>query len=148
LDRSIETQNGRNAYVQGHIDDLDKQIAEIRELQKKKAELLARMRVIQQLQGNRPVIVRVFDEVVRTLSKGVHFRELTMAANSLAVKGTAESNNRISSLMRNLDQSEWFATPNLKSIKEDPQNSDYGEQASTFDLTFVQINPNAKADEE
>ena len=68
LDQSIENQESRNDYVQGHIDDLDKQIAEIRELKKKKDELLARMRVIQQLQGNRPVIVRVFDEIVRTVS--------------------------------------------------------------------------------
>ena len=148
LDRSVESQDSRNAYIEGHIAELDKQIAEISELKKKKEELLARMRVIQQLQGNRPVIVRVFDELVRTLSKGVHYRELTMAANNLAVKGTAESNNRISSLMRNLDNSEWFDAPNLKSIKEDPTNSDYGEQASTFDLTFVQVNPNLEADEE
>ena len=148
FDRAVEAQDERNAYLQTHIDELDKQIAEIRELRKKKQELLAHMQVIQQLQGNRPVIVRVFDEVVRTLSKGVHYRELTMQNSNLTVQGTAESNNRISSLMRNLDQSEWFAQPNLKSIKEDPQNSDYGEQASTFDLTFVQVNPNAKADEE
>jgi type IV pilus assembly protein PilN len=106
------------------------------------------MRVIQELQGNRPVIVRIFDELVRTLSKGVHYRELSMVGTTLAVQGTAESNNRISSLMRNLDESDWFSGPNLKSIKEDPTNSDYGEQASTFDLTFVQVNPNRVAEEE
>ena len=44
--------------------------------------------------------------------------------------------------------SDWFAEPNLKSIKEDPTNSDYGEQASTFELGFVQENPNNKSDEE
>ena len=142
LDRSLEHQNERNHFLQGHIDDLDKQIAEISNLRKTKEELLSRMRVIQQLQGNRPVIVRIFDEMVRTLSKGVHYRELAMVGPQLAVHGTAESNNRISSLMRNLDESEWFAEPNLKSIKEDPANPDYGEQASTFDLTFVQVNPN------
>ena len=148
LDRSVEQQNGRNQFLQRHIDDLDKQIAEIRDLRKTKEELLSRMRVIQELQGNRPVIVRVFDEIVRTLSKGVHYRELSMTGPQLAVKGTAESNNRISSLMRNLDESAWFAQPNLKTIKEDPKNSDYGEQASTFDLTFVQVNPNAATEEQ
>ena len=51
-------------------------------------------------------------------------------------------NNRISALMRNLNDSDWFAEPNLKSIKEDPANPDYGEKASTFDLTFAQVNPN------
>ena len=148
LDRSVEEQNSRNQFLQRHIDDLDKQIAEIRDLRKTKEELLSRMRVIQELQGNRPVIVRIFDEMVRTLSKGVHYRQLTMNETQLSVQGTAESNNRISSLMRNHDESEWFADPNLKSIKEDPTNSDYGEQASTFDLTFVQVNPNATAEEE
>ena len=62
--------------------------------------------------------------------------------------GVAESNNRISALMRNLDGSDWFAAPNLRSIKEDPTNSDYGEQASTFDLSFVQTNPNKVKEED
>ena len=148
LDRSVEAQADRNDYVQVHIDDLDRKIAEIKNLRKKKDELLARMQVIQQLQGNRPVIVRVFDEMVRTLSRGVHYRELTMEGKSLSVKGAAESNNRISALMRNLDDSDWFAEPNLKSIKEDPKNSNYGEQASRFDRTFVQVSPGDEAGEE
>ena len=61
----------------------------------------------------------------------------------LTVEGAAESNNRISSLMRNLDGSDWFADPNLKSIKEDDKSSDYSGQASNFNLTFMQVNPNA-----
>ena len=117
-------------------------------LRKQREDLLARMRVINELQGNRPVIVRVFDEMVQTLAKGVHYKKLIMAANMLTVEGVAESNNRISALMRNLDGSEWFAQPNLKGIKEDPENSDYGEQASTFDLSFIQTNPNKPAEED
>ncbi|MCZ6710794.1 MAG: PilN domain-containing protein [Gammaproteobacteria bacterium] len=148
LDRAVEQQNGRNQFLQRHIDDLDRQIAEIRDLRKTKDELLSRMQVIQELQGNRPVIVRVFDEIVRTLAKGVHYRELSMVETKLSVHGTAESNNRISSLMRALDKSDWFAQPNLTTIKEDPTNSDYGEQASTFDLTFVQVNPNLQVEGE
>mgnify|MGYP001086919166 CR=1 FL=1 len=45
--------------------------------------------------------------------------------------------------MRNLDASDLFASPNLKSIKEDPENEHYGAQASVFNLTFIQTNPNA-----
>lgn len=142
LDGRIENQEGRNAFLEKEIAVLDEKIAEIQALQRKREELLARMRVIQELQGNRPVIVRVFDELVRTLAKGVHFRELKMQGTTLTVAGVAESNNRISSLMRNLDNSDWFASPNLKTIKEDPENSDYGSQASTFNLTFVQTSPN------
>jgi type IV pilus assembly protein PilN len=146
LDGRIENQEDRNAYLEREIAVLDEKIAEIQALQKKREELLARMRVIQELQGNRPVIVRVFDELVRTLAKGVHFRELTMQGTTLSVAGVAESNNRISSLMRNLDNSDWFASPNLKTIKEDPENSNYGSQASTFNLTFVQTSPKENGD--
>lgn len=147
LNGQIEAQEARNSVLETEIAELDRKIAEIQDLQKTRDELLARMRVIQELQGNRPVIVRVFDELVRTLAKGVHFRTLKMEGNRLTLDGVAESNNRISTLMRNLDNSDWFASPNLKTIKEDPQNPDYGAQASTFNLTFVQANPNKGADE-
>ena len=148
LDNSITGQEGRNKFMQTKIKVLDERIAEIRELRNQREDLLARMRVIQELQGNRPVIVRVFDQVVQTLAKGVHYRAVKYTGTSLDVDGVAESNNRISALMRNIDGSEWFTQPNLKGIKEDPTNSDYGEQASTFNLSFVQINPNAKKEED
>ena len=148
LDNSIGNQNQRNERLERGINRLDSKIAEIRTLRKERQDLLERMQVIQELQGNRPVIVRVFDEMVQTLAKGVHYRKLEMQGVELAVSGIAESNNRISALMRSLDGSEWFTEPNLKSIKEDPTNSDYGEQASTFELVFVQENPNNKSVEE
>jgi type IV pilus assembly protein PilN len=148
LDGNIDHQNQRNKFLQGKITELDAKIQEIALLEKQRDDLQERMELIQELQGNRPVIVRVFDELVRTLSKGVHYQKLTMAAGGLSVEGTAESNNRISSLMRNLDESEWFESPNLRSIKEDPENSEYGAQASTFDLTFTQHNPLADEEEE
>lgn len=148
LDNEIEGQQGRNTFLTGKIKILDEKIAEIKMLRKQREDLLARMRVINELQGNRPVIVRVFDEVVQTLAKGVHYQKLEYQGNMLSVAGVAESNNRISALMRNLDSSDWFTQPNLKSIKEDPQNSDYGEQASTFDLSFLQTNPKQRTEEE
>lgn len=141
LDNNIEYQDARNAFLQKEITALDRRIAEIVALQKEKKELLARMEVIQQLQGNRPIIVHVFDQLVRTLSKGLHFRNLEMSDDQLTIAGTAESNNRISGLMRNLDDSDWFTAPNLRSIKEDPSNINYGAQASNFDLTFTRTNP-------
>lgn len=147
LDSSIDNQNDRNQFLKTKIAALDAKIVEIQALQKEKKELLARMQVIQDLQGNRPVIVRVFDEIVRTLSKGVHYRSLEFTGKSFKVEGSAESNNRISALMRNLDNSDWFSAPNLRSIKEDTKNTSYGAQASTFDLTFVQVNPNADESE-
>jgi type IV pilus assembly protein PilN len=148
LDTAVENQDGRNRFLQSKITLLDGKIAEIQMLRKQREDLLARMQVINELQGNRPVIVRVFDEVVQTLAKGVHYKQLQLEGKTLSVSGIAESNNRISALMRNLDASDWFKQPNLKGIKEDPTNSDYGEQASTFDLSFAQSNPNSTPEED
>lgn len=130
---AIENQQGRNNYLQGQIDELSLQVDEIKELEKKKQELLDRMKVIQALQGNRPIIVRIFDELVRTLPDGVFYSELSRANNVVQLRGIAESNNRISSLMRKIDKSEWFTNPNLTSVTAD---TDFGEQASEFGLSF------------
>ena len=140
----IEEQQARNTYLRGEIAKLDERIAEIRDLQQRRQELLARMQVIQDLQGNRPVIVRIFDQLVRTLSKGVFYEQLALAGTQVTATGVAESNNRVSELMRNVDASEWFTNPNLRGLQEAP---DYGDQASIFDLTFQQTLPN-RGDEE
>lgn len=145
VNNGIEEQQARNAYIRSEITVLDTRIAEIRDLQRRRQELLARMQVIQDLQGNRPVIVRIFDQLVRTLSKGIFYGDLVVAGTTVTVTGVAESNNRISELMRNLDASEWFTDPNLRGLREAP---DYGDQASQFDLSFEQTLPNRSAEEE
>lgn len=138
---AVSGQQGRNNYLQRNIDELSEQVKEIKELEKKKQELLDRMKVIQELQGNRPVIVRIFDELVRTLPDGVFYNDLDRAGNKITLKGIAESNNRISSLMRNLDKSEWFEDPNLTSVQAKPE---FGEQASEFGLSFKISTPSAE----
>ena len=70
--------------------------------------------------------MRVFDELVRTLSKGVHYEKLEMASGQPEGRRNRRIQQPDFSLMRNLDESEWFESPNLRSIKEDPENSDYG----------------------
>ena len=130
---AISGQEGRNTYLQKNIDELSLQVKEIQELEKKKQELLDRMKVIQELQGNRPIIVRIFDELVRSLPDGVFYNDLDRIGPIINLKGIAESNNRISSLMRNLDKSQWFENPNLNSVKANP---DFGDQASEFGLSF------------
>ena len=130
---AIDGQRGRNNYLQQQITELDLQVKEIRDLEKKKQELLDRMKVIQELQGNRPIIVRIFDELVRTLPDGVFYNKLNRNGSVISLTGIAESNNRISSLMRQVDKSEWFAEPNLTAVEAQPN---FGEQASKFNLSF------------
>ncbi len=128
----INHQQERNAYLQSSITKLTEQVTEISELETRREDLLDRMKIIQDLQGNRPVIVRVFDELVRTVPDGLYYNELSRKGDNVAIEGVAESSNRVSSLMRRLDSSDWFSGPNLTGVKA---NANYGDQGSDFELT-------------
>ena len=140
----IQTQNDRNSYLSQNIQELDKQVEAIRELQKKRTQLLDRMKVIQELQGNRPIIVRILDQLVRTVPDGVFYTELRSTEKSISIKGIAESNNRVSSLMRRLDGSDWFTNPNLDGVRAEPT---FGDQATNFNMTVQLQLPNAGEEE-
>ena len=132
VNAQIDYQQSRNQHLRTHIALLDQEVAEIRDLQRKRSQLIERMRVIQALQGNRPVIVRLLDQLVRTVPDGVFYTSLETKANVVSIEGVAESNNRVSSLMRRLDASDWLENPNLDAVQAAPE---YGEQATTFKLT-------------
>lgn len=142
-DRSVNSaiayQESRNAFVNTEIRRVDKKIKEIKSLQSKRERLLARMRVIQALQGNRPLIVRLFDEIVNTLPGGVHYTSLTRKGDGLSINGTAESNTKVSALLRQLDKSVRLKNPRLAGVKANPR---YGEQANDFNLAVVRTSPN------
>lgn len=89
------------------------------------------MRVIQDLQGNRSEIVKVFDELVRAIPDGVYLASFELTGDRVTMSGYAESNNRISALMRNLDTSKKYEESNLTKVEQD---STLGEQGSVFDL--------------
>lgn len=144
LNTQIETQMARNEFVRKEIAVLDARIKEISELKTKKEQLLERMKIIQDLQGNRPVIGRVFDQLVRTLPDGVYFSSVKMAGKAITIAGAAESNNRVSNLMRNLDASEWLESPNLSEVKAITAGA--VDQANVFLLTVQQTQPAAEED--
>ncbi|MFV8819081.1 PilN domain-containing protein [Haliea sp. E17] len=141
----IDYQRQRNNYLSTHIRELDKEVAEIKELQKRRNELIDRMQVIQELQGNRPVIVRIMDQIVRTVPDGVFYSSLKNSNRTITIDGIAESNNRVSSLMRRLDASDWLASPNLDKVQAAPE---YGDQANRFHLTVKVELPNSDQQEE
>ena len=127
----IEYQNQRNQFIVGETKKLEQQIKEIEELKKKRESLIERMKVIQDLQGNRPEIVKVFDEMVRALPDGVYYKQIKATGDILSMTGLAESNNRVSNLMRNLDASELFEAPNLSKV----QAASKEQSVNEFDLT-------------
>ena len=134
----VSAQQNRNRYLQQQISLLDKSITEIQDLRVRKGELLERMDVIQGLQGNRPIIVRVFDEVAKVVPMGVYFKDLALEDDKLTLVGVAESNSQISELMRNFDASDWFTEPNLTAVRK---TAEEGDRLNEFDLTVRQINP-------
>ncbi len=90
------------------------------------------MRVIQALQGNRPVIVRLLDQLVRMVPEGVFYTSLQADAQTVSIEGIAESNNRVSSLMRRLEASRWLQAPSLDAVQATP---DCGTQATHFKMS-------------
>lgn len=126
-------QQSRNRHLQIQIALLDDEVAEIRDLQRKRQRLIERIRVVRALQRNRPVTVRLLEQFVRTLPDGVFYTSVEAASNAVSIEGVAASNNLVSSLMRQLGASEWLENPNLDAVESAPQ---YGAQATTFALTL------------
>ncbi len=113
----LDQQNARNDYLRAEIKELDQQLKEIQELERVRANLVARMRVIEELEASRTASVRFFDEIVNTLPEGVHLTSLKQQGAGVTLDGVAESNGRISTYMKSLDASPWFSDPRLVVIK-------------------------------
>jgi len=133
----IDTQNGRNAFLDQEIKKVEQQITEIKSLETEKAQLLARMKVIEELQGQRPQMVHLFDELVKTIPDGVYLTSFKQTGNAIVVEGIAQSNARVSAFMRNIDGSHWLTEPSLNVIEA--VNSKDGQKGSKFILNIKQV---------
>lgn len=139
----VEDQQARNQRLTDGIRVLDNQLKEINTLKERKKQFIERMDVIQNLQGNRAEIVKVFDEFVRAVPDGVFFTAMERKGDQISLTGFAESNVRVSALMRQLDESDKFVAPDLKKIEADPT---LGEQGSRFELSVKISTPEALLD--
>jgi type IV pilus assembly protein PilN len=138
---AIDEQMTRNDYLTQQIAGLDKQIAEILDLEEQKKRLQARITVIEQLELSRPEIVHVFDQLVRTTPDGIYLTSVKQSGRKIELKGIAQSSTRVASYMRNIDGSEWMADPALQ-ILETKGATDAGSQ---FTLSAAQENPQLAA---
>ncbi|MFA5590670.1 MAG: PilN domain-containing protein [Lysobacteraceae bacterium] len=116
-DSLIEAQQARNTYLQNEIKLVDAKIKEIDELDRKRADLLQRKQVIEELQANRSLMVHLFDELVRTIPEGVRLSSIKQAGTVLTLEGLTQSNARVSSYIRALENSGWMARPDLSVIE-------------------------------
>lgn len=113
----ISDQSDRNLRLKEEIATLDLRIEEIIDLEDKKDRLLARMQIIEQLQRSRPGIVHIFEDLVRTLPDGVFLMAVKQKGTRIEFTGSAESNTRVSALMRRIDASESFTRPDLEVVE-------------------------------
>ena len=133
----ISHQEFRNSILTTEIEKLDLALKEIAELENTKQELLSRMEVIQSLQQRRPQVVHLFDDFVRTVPEGIYLTSVKQNGKELIIDGVAESNGRVSAYMRNIDASEWMATPKLSVIKTKAKTL----RSSDFTLKTSQSEP-------
>ena len=113
----IDAQNSRNQRLTAEIAELEKSIREIDSLERDKERLLARMEIIDQLQKSRPEVVHLFDEIVRQLPEGVYLTGMSQTGTRVELQGVAQSSTRVSSLMRQIDASEWIGDPEVERVE-------------------------------
>lgn len=127
----IQNQVARNHYLEQKIAELDKQIEEIKRLREQTAQLLARKKVVESLQANRAEAVHLLDELVRQLPDGIYLKAVKQTGPRVAISGYAQSNARVSTLLRNLESSPWLEQATLVEIKTALQNN---QRLSEFQL--------------
>ncbi|MCA1928964.1 PilN domain-containing protein [Rheinheimera sp.] len=119
----VEGQVSRNALLEAEIQALDLRIAQIRELEKQKAGLQQRMSLIEQLQRSRNLGTQIMDEVAKTVPAGVYLISLDKKFNRLLITGKSESNNRLSGMLRVIEQSSLLTQPVLEFIQASKEDS-------------------------
>jgi type IV pilus assembly protein PilN len=113
----VSAQDEKNAFLKTEIAVLDKSIDEIKRLREQTDALIQRKQVIESLQGNRSEAVGLFNELARNVPEGVYIRKVTQQGAKINLVGYAQSNARVSSLMRNLESSPLLERPTLVEIK-------------------------------
>jgi type IV pilus assembly protein PilN len=137
----IDTQAERNRFLKSEIAKLDKEIAEINKLKDEIQALLARKQVIETLQADRAQTVHLLDELVRQMPEGVYLKSVAQKGRNVSVLGYAQSNARVSTLMRNVESSPWLTNPGLVEVKAANVEK---RRVSEFNLNFQLKRPDAK----
>ncbi|MFA6121256.1 MAG: PilN domain-containing protein [Sideroxydans sp.] len=133
ISSQIDYQDRRNAYLKQEIAVLDKQIEEIKKLREQTQSLLARKNVVENLQSTRSDVVHLLDQMLRILPDGVYIKSIKQSGYKIALVGYAQSNARISTLMRSVEDSPWLDSPTLIEIHATNAN---GARVSEFSLNF------------
>ncbi len=148
----ISGQTERNTYLEAEIVKIDKEIEEIKTLNQKRDDLLARKTAVEKLQANRFQMVHLFDAIVRTLPEGVVLTSIKQEGEILTLDGRSQSNARVATYMRNLESSGWMTNPQVNVIEVGgaPANGTITSSENLmpylFTLKVNLANPNAPRD--
>jgi type IV pilus assembly protein PilN len=139
LAAQIESQESRNKALKVEIAKLDEQIKEIDRLRDQIQAVLARKQVVETLQGNRSEAVHLLDQLVRQLPDGIYLKSVRQAGARVTIVGYAQSNARVSTLMRNIEASPWLSNPELVEIKLVPMPGarDQTQKINEFTMGFL-----------
>jgi len=133
LDGVLTNQQARNTYLQGEIVKLDKEIAEINKLKEQTAALLKRKQVVETLQSNRAEVVHLLDQLVRQLPDGMYLKSIRQKGTKVSISGYTQSQARVSTLMRNLEGSQYLQNAHLIEIKSAAQG---GQRINEFTMNI------------
>jgi type IV pilus assembly protein PilN len=136
-------QEARNAYLEQEIAKLDVQISEIKKIREQTQALLERKQVVETLQSNRTEVVHLFDQMIRLLPDGLYLKSFSQSGNVITISGYTQSSARVSTLMRNLDNSPYFESASLVEIKAATVNN---LRANEFVLSVKQTRQQADAE--
>jgi len=117
IDGQIAGQQEKNDILKKEISILDKQISEINRLKEQTQSLLSRKQVIESLQRDRGEPVYLLSELVKQIPEGVYLKSLKQEGTLVSLVGYAQSNARVSNLMRSLESSPWLEQPQLVETK-------------------------------
>ena len=139
ISTQISYQERRNNYLKQQVAVLDKQIEEIKKLREQTQSLLARKTVVENLQSTRSDVVHLIDQMLRILPDGVYLKSLKHSGYKINVVGYAQSNARVSTLMRSIEDSPWLESPTLIEIHASTVGgavAGSGARVSEFSLSF------------
>jgi type IV pilus assembly protein PilN len=138
MDAEITFQKKRNHYLESEIKKAKAKIEKIKKLDEKKQDMIARMNAIQDLEESRPLVVHLFEELVTQVPDGVYFTSMKQKENKITLEGVAQSDARVSSLMKKIEESEWLTNPKIYIIKIKENKKDKKRSVSTFKLEITQ----------
>lgn len=113
----ISDQQDKNQILKSQITEFDRQIKDIAGLESEIAALRARQQAVEDLQADRNMPVHLLTELVKQLPEGVYINSMRQEGQNVVLQGVAQSNERVSELLRNLStQSVWLTQPDLIEI--------------------------------